>query len=74
MLLIRKQDFGNKGDLFNATDRDQHDTLEPLGIHPKDLRTLLATSSAVDMLKDITAPTSVKEFTKIRNQVGEFVC
>lgn len=74
ILLKRKQDLGDKSDLFNATDRDLRDALEPLEIHPKDLRTLLATSSAVDMLKGITPPTSVKEFTKIRNQVGDFVC
>ena len=74
MLLKRKQDHGNKGNLFNATDKHLRDALEPLGVHPKDLRTLLATGSALDVLKDIPAPTSVKEFNKIRNQVGDHVC
>lgn len=74
MLLNRKEKSGDNGDLFNTTDAVLRKCLKPLGIKPKDLRTMLATSTAQDMLKDIPPTSDPTEFVKIRNQVGEKVC
>lgn len=74
MLYQRKQKAGDKGDLFNTTDAKLRDKLHPLGITTKDLRTMLATETAHEWLSDVEPVTDVKEFTKIRNLVGDAVC
>lgn len=74
MLIERKKKSGDNGDLFNTNATNLRKALKPLGIHPKDLRTLLATSTAQNMLKDTPPVTDPTEFAKIRNQVGEKVC
>lgn len=74
MLIDRKEKSGDDGDLFNTNATNLRKALKPFGIHPKDLRTLLATSTAQEMLKNIPPTSDPNEFAKIRNQVGEKVC
>lgn len=74
MLLKRKKDAGDNGDLFDTTSTKLRVALKPLGIKPKDLRTSLATRTAKEALKNIPAVTDAKEFAKIRNSVGDVVC
>jgi DNA topoisomerase IB len=74
MLLERKQKSGDSGNLFDTTDAKLRKALSPLGIHTKDLRTLLANTIAQDSLKSIPSTSDAKEFGKIRNQVGSVVC
>ena len=74
MLLKRKQQAGDKGDLFDTTDTKLRKALKPLGVKPKDLRTMLATSTAKEWLSDVEPTEDAKEFAKIRNSVGEAVC
>lgn len=73
MLVQRKQQVGNEGDLFNTTSSVLRDKLKPLGIKPKDLRTRLAVVTASDALSSISPVTDAKQFAKIRNSVGELV-
>lgn len=74
MLLKRKKSAGANGDLFDTSSSKLRAALSPLGIKPKDLRTSLATRTAQDALKAIPSTTDIKEFTKIRNRVGDVVC
>lgn len=74
MLVQRKEKAGDNGDLFNTTDDQLRKALKPLGLHPKDLRTMLATHMAEQMLKDLPVANNAKEMTKLRNQVGDKVC
>lgn len=74
MLLKRKNDAGDKGNLFKTNDRRLRIALKPFGIVPKDLRTLIATKTASELLSDIEPVESAKEFAKIRNQIGDSVC
>lgn len=76
MLLERKKKAGNNGKLFNTTDSRLRICLKPFGndIKVKDLRTMLATSTAEEYLADIEPVTDVKEFAKIRNSCGDVVC
>ena len=74
MLLKRKSAAGDKGDLFNTDDRKLRAAMKPLGAHPKDLRTMLASDTAKQLLSDIEPVTDAKQFIKIRNQVGDKVC
>lgn len=75
MLLKRKLDAGNEGKLFKGTDDTKlRSALKPLEIHPKDLRTMLATTTAQEYLSGVEPVSSAKEFAKIRNQVGDIVC
>lgn len=74
MLVRRKQQAGDSGNLFGTTDTKLRKALTPLGIHPKDLRTMLATTTAQEALKGIPPTTDPSEFGKIRLQVGEKVC
>lgn len=74
MLLERKKKSGDKGDLFNTTDMKLRKALKPLGVKPKDLRTMLATTTAQKILSDITPVSDAKEFAKVRNHVGQIVC
>lgn len=74
MLVQRKEKAGDTGDLFNTTDDQLRVALKPLGLHPKDLRTMLATHMAEQMLKDLPVARNAKEMTKLRNEVGDKVC
>lgn len=74
MLVRRKRQAGDSGNLFNTTDAKLRQILKPLEIHTKDLRTMLATTTAQEMLKEIPPTTDPSEFGKIRLQVGEKVC
>ena len=74
MLISRKNGVKDNEDLFKITDSDLRNYLRPLNMHPKDLRTMLATHTASRILKDIEPTTNVKEFNKIRNHVGDVVC
>lgn len=74
MLLERKKAVGDNNDLFDTTSAKLRKALEPLGIHPKDLRTMVATTTAQKILKKYEPTENPKEFNKIRNEVGEIVC
>lgn len=74
MLVKRKKEAGDSGDLFDTNDTKLRKALKPLGIHPKDLRTMLATSTAQEWLADVAPTDDPKEFAKIRNLVGDHVC
>lgn len=74
MLVERKKKAGDNGDLFDTNDTKLRKALKPLGIHPKDLRTMLATSTAQEWLADVAPTDDPKEFAKIRNLVGDHVC
>lgn len=74
MLVERKEKAGESGDLFDTNDTKLRKVLKPLGIHPKDLRTMLATSTAQEWLADVAPTDDPKEFAKIRNLVGDHVC
>lgn len=74
MLMKRKEKAGDHGDLFDTTDIKLRKALTPLGVKPKDLRTMLATSTAQKVLSEIPPVTDPKDFAKVRNQVGEVVC
>lgn len=74
MLVKRKKKSGDNGDLFDTNDTKLRKVLKPLGIHPKDLRTMLATSTAKEWLADVAPTDDPKEFAKIRNLVGDHVC
>lgn len=75
MLVKRKQDSGDNGKLFADTDDTKlRLALKPLGIHPKDLRTMLANTTAKEWLADVEPTSNAKEFAKIRNLVGDAVC
>lgn len=74
MLVQRKQNVAGTEDLFGTTAVKLRKALEPLGIHPKDLRTMLATSTAQNILSGIEPTTDPKEVAKVRNQVGDAVC
>ena len=73
MLLERKEKAGDKGDLFNTTDTKLRKALPP-GMHPKDLRTMLATWTAQQFLKEHQPTENFKDFSKLRNDTGDFVC
>lgn len=73
MLLQRKEQAGDTGDLFNTTNRKLLATLKPLGIKTKDLRTMLANTTAQEFLADIEPTDDPKEFARIRDLVGEHV-
>lgn len=45
----------------------------PPGIHPKDLRTMLATYSAQEFLISQPSVNNLKEFVKLRNATGDYV-
>lgn len=74
MLMERKEKSGDNGDLFDTNDVKLRKVLKPLGIKPKDLRTMLATSTAQEWLADVAPTDDPKEFAKIRNSVGDHVC
>jgi DNA topoisomerase IB len=74
MLKKRKEAAGDDGDLFHTTDANLRKVLKAFGVHPKDLRTMLATTTARDTLKTMPKPTTLKEFTKVRNSIGDIVC
>lgn len=75
MLIKRKQKSGDDGKLFEETDDTKlRAALKPLGIHPKDLRTMLANTTAEEWLADVEPTSNAKEFAKIRNLVGDAVC
>ena len=74
MLIERKKKAGDNGDLFDTNDTKLRKVLKPLGIHPKDLRTMLATSTAKEWLADVAPTDDPKEFARIRNLVGDHVC
>lgn len=72
-LVERKAKAGDSGNLFNTT-ADKLRAALPKGIHPKDLRTLFATYSAREFLKQQPKAQTVKEFQKLRNATGDYVC
>ena len=72
MLLERKEKAGDKGNLFNTSADNLRKAL-PTGIHPKDLRTMLATWSAQEFLKQQKPTEDPKEFNNLRNATGDFV-
>ena len=74
MLKARKEQAGYDGDLFNTNDKKLRQALEPFGVHTKDLRTMVASDQARKMLAYVEPPKDVKEFVKVRNQVGDHVC
>ena len=75
MLVKRKEQAGEDGKLFKDTDDVKlRAALKPLGIHPKDLRTMLANVTAKEWLANVKPVSDVKEFVKIRNSVGDAVC
>lgn len=75
MLVKRKEHAGEDGKLFKDTDDVKLRTaLKPLGIHPKDLRTMLANVTAKEWLADVEPVSDVKEFVRVRNLVGDAVC
>lgn len=70
----RRSAAGEDGLLYpHASDRMLRSALEPLGLHPKDLRTLLACRLARKLLAGRPPASSASEFAKIRNQVGDAV-
>lgn len=74
MLLERKEKAGDKGDLFGVSNKTLCKALEPLGVSPKDFRTMLATTTAKNLLESIPPETTVKGVNKVRKQVSEIVC
>lgn len=74
MLVKRKKAAGDDGKLFSTTDAKLRGALSPLGIHTKDLRTMLANTTAKEWLADVEPTDDVKQFIKIRNAVGDAVC
>lgn len=74
MLIRRKENAGDDGDLFNTTPKKCRDTLKPLNIKVKDLRTLLANKVAIQELQNVKSSSEPKEFEKIRNHIGDVVC
>lgn len=72
MLLRRKKAAGNSGDLFDTTSSKLRAVMPP-GIHPKDLRTMLATYSAQEFLISQPSVNNLKEFVKLRNATGDYV-
>ena len=74
MLVRRKEKSGDKGDLFDTSDVKLRRALKPLGIKPKDFRTMLATTTAQKELENIPPTIEPKEFIKIRNHIGDVVC
>lgn len=74
MLIKRKRKAGKDGNLFNVTDAQLRVAMKDMGdFKPKDLRTLLATKTARDILSKMDPSTSVKDFKKARLAVGEQV-
>lgn len=65
---------GGKGQLFDIDDGDIRKALKPLGLKPKDLRTICAMRAAKQQLKSIPPTDDPKEFIKIVNQVCDHVC
>lgn len=74
MLIRRKENVGDDGDLFNTTAADCRNAMKPLGLKTKDLRTLLANKIATQELRRTNSTAEPKEFEKIRNHVGDVVC
>lgn len=75
MLIQRKHQSGDNGKIFPSTnDVKLRTALKPMGIHPKDLRTMLANVTAQEWLSDVAPTADVKEFVKVRNAVGDAVC
>ena len=78
MLIRRKNKAmihkGENGQIFDINDRDLRVALEPIGLKPKDLRTICAMHNAQKMLKTMTPTTDAKEFDKIVKQVCDGVC
>lgn len=75
MLVKRKEQSGDNGKLFpNTSDTKLRDALKPLGIHTKDLRTMLANVTAKEYLSNVEPTDNPKEFNRIRNLVGDAVC
>lgn len=75
-LLKRKAAAGDNGRLFNTNDgalRDYAATLDGGGFHPKDLRTHLATSTAEQLVKEMTAPKDEKEYKRAVIAVAKVV-
>lgn len=73
MLLSRKESAGDDKPIFNTTS-DKLRRVMPPGVHPKDLRTMLATWTAQEYLKGKKETDDPKEFNKLRNEVGDVVC
>lgn len=73
MLLKRKEAAGFDGDLFNTTATKLRVACKPLGVHPKDFRTLLATTTAAQELLNIEPAKDIKSFVKTRNVIGDVV-
>ena len=73
-LADRASAAGEDGLLYpDASDRSLRRALEPLGLHPKDLRTLLACRMARKLLAGRPPASSATEYARIRNQVGDAV-
>lgn len=71
-LADRRDAAGRDGLLYpHASDKMLRSALDPLGLHPKDLRTLLACRIARKLLAGKPPASSEAEYRKIRNQVGD---
>ena len=64
MLLSRKESAGDDKPIFNTTSDKLRKVLPP-GVHPKDLRTMLATWTASEYLKGKKETDDPKEFNKL---------
>lgn len=73
MLIERKNNCGDDGDLFNTSSAKLRAALKPLGIKPKDLRTRLANKIASTELSKIPPVSTAKEFNAMRNAIGDLV-
>lgn len=73
-LAERRGAAGEDGLLYpHASDWRLRIALEPLGLHPKDLRTLLACRIARKLLAGRAPAATESEYRRIRNQVGDAV-
>ena len=69
----KDKSFEQNKPIFNTTSDKLRKVLPP-GVHPKDLRTMLATWTAGEYLKGKKETEDPKEFNKLRNEVGDYVC
>ena len=72
MLLRRKARTAENGDLFDVSGEKLRKKM-PEGLLVKDLRTILATQTAEDMLKELPKATDAKSMEKLRKQVATVV-
>lgn len=72
MLLRRKNRTAENGDLFDVSGAKLRSKM-PKGLLVKDLRTILATTTAENMLKELPKATDSKSMEKLRKQVATVV-